>query len=1369
MNNVYIQLENGNILDIDESVGFAVSYSLDDIKNFSKKNTSNSKTIILPSTKNNIKQFGMLGINVNETFVYFNPNFRTKAKLIAGSEVMLDGYFQLKNITKNAQTDLQTAYHQYEIVFFENTIDFFTELGEQYLSDLSFSGSNHEYSKQNIEDSWSHTYSDIYTYPLMYKGSDTYVVADFKPSFFNRAVFDKVIYNSSFTVGGGLLNDPIFNREILPFVGEEQPIPDSEFTRRNFRAGMTGDTPVLSTTTYLNGMSGGTQLNPSVNTSLSAYTYLNNDSTGLNFDNDNHFNILTSTYTVDKNGVYDLNGLLNFKVDFESKIEFTGLTSGTTMSRIKITYPNHQYQAGTNVIITGSTGGYDGSYNIASVTPNTIEIAVPFSGTATGTLAVDTYQFGYTNIASNNYNDVTPNAQNNNGGYFTINVQMQKNEVYIQNFTSTSVDFPTGGIGTTNAAFDGANNWTKTVNKQVNLLRPNLPLLSGDVITLKYNIVKTPGSESSINRVRYQDTSNVSSFSLVPLRIKLTSTTGATNNAYISSTSQHSSMVDGDTVYIDNYLPKKIKLKDYVNDIVRRYNVYITQDELDSKKLLFNSRDDFYAQGGTVDWSDKLDYSFPSKVEFLTDLTTKEVVFSYKNDSDDWNKYYTDNTISVDDEKGQTYGQKRISYDNEFNVKGKSTKIETIMSPTPSVQNSVNNRFIVPGIKTFNPKCNIRVLIWNGLKDPLNTSSGAGQYSWYLDWYSGNTAQRTYYLQYPQALMTDDAEYPTNDIKFGEVSEPFSTAQQIEVDNNLYNKYWKNYSEEIASGKLVTSRFFLTPNDIAYIRTKLNYKVFVKDSYYYISKIKDFDPTKKGQTTEVELLKINKGVPFVPYTGTTTVTTLTPYEAFRLVQPNVIDNTNTILSRNVIVGGSNNFVGPNSDGVVIIGNDNMIGENFRGIVIGSGITASEGGIYLENAYINENGTVFNLSGETISNNFCDSGITTSVITSCNNGNMTIGGGIGFGGNEYSNINTGDYSAVMLGGFGNSNSASYGSSLIGGYFNTASGNGSTSIIGGSYNISSGPASSVVGGQGNSATTTFSSVIGGKNNIASGSNSAVIGGENNIASVIRSAVMGGSFNIASANQATVVGGQSNSATTQASIVAGGFNNIVGGAGSASFVGGGGNNISNANNSAIVGGSYNIVNNEDGFIGGGESNTVSANYSAIIGGDNNTTSGSSSAIIGGTNNTTSGARSAVIGGVSNIASGTRSVVIGGQGITGSTDDTVYIPNLNIQTDKGISFGSGPSVALYKSVSATWNMDTNAASPTISHGLSATEWLTVFGITATITVGTSFIRNLGGDDNYVNINSADIQANRKTGGTFDAALFNAAELVVSFWYVPD
>lgn len=1307
-------------LDIDTQIGFGVTYSVDDIRDISKKNSNFTKTVTLPGSKNNNILMGGL-FDINADFTYFNPNFKTAAKIVVDSTTILDGYLQLKNIKKMAVADFAGNYIQYEVVLFDDSIDFITEIGDKLLTDLSFSAYNHTYDKPTIEASWTNTYTDVYTYPLLYKGSDVYATSDFKPGIYHRAYLEKIFETNGYTFGGSFFDNETYKKEVIPFNGQTVALLPSEFTRRNFRAGMTGNTPTLSTTTYKGGIvnpgtSGAIILNPTIQTSLSAYTYLNDDSTLPNFDNDNHFDIVTSTYTADRNGTYNINGLLNFQVKFESKIEFTGITSGTTMSRIKITYPNHQFDSGTLVIITGSTL-YDGSYNIASVTANEIEIAEPFVGDDSGTMAVNTYQYGYYQNGNQYGSGGFNNSASNYGGTYSIGIQMLKNGVYVQNFNSSGTyGFPRANAF--DATFDGSNNWERTANHKVNILRPNLYLLSGDVITLKYVIQKTPGSESIANKVRYQDTTDPNTFRLIPLRIKLTSFTGiTTNDAYLSSTAQHSEMTDGDTIYLNDYIAQKVKQIDIINDVIKRYNLYITNDPNDDKKIILDSRDDFYsASTQTLDWTLLKDFSVEDKIELLSELQNKEVLFTYKADGDDWNKNYTSATSG--DSKGQIFGQKKVEFDNEF-AKGEK-KIESIFSPTPNAYNSVNQRFIIPTIPAVNPKTNVRILLNNGMKDPVNTSDNNGVYSWYWDWYSGNTAQRSYFLQYPYYSHNNDPYNPTDDINWGEVPWEYHAEQETITDNNLYNRYWKNYITQIATGRLVTSRFYLTEVDINKVKNALNTRIFVDGTYYYINKIVDFDPTKKGETTEVQLLKINNPVVFTPTVSTGT-TVFTPYEAMRLVQPPVVNNTNTILSKNVIVGGDNNFVGPNSDGAVIIGDDNIIGENFRGVVIGSGITANEGGIYLENAYIATDGTIYNLSGETVSNNFCDSGIATSVITSCDNGNIDIGGGSIFGAKSYiiSGITNAIYldssygditssfspqldlyietniyenyliASVSASTFDGTNTIIFINDDINDYVNNwfnaliiiETGTTITNnILIGKQNIIGGNASySMVQGQFNYALGSYAHCEG-RRTIASGSSShsegfnTISNGEGAHSEGIKTTA-NGDFSHAEGGGTTANGegahseGQNTTANGDFSHSEG-FNTISNG-----FASHAAGQFTTANGIASTSfGSGSTANGNFSFACGENNETNSFNTGIFAGQNSTITTGSTrSVILGGQSNLVISNDSAVLGGVGNILSGTRSVILGGQNITGSTNDTVYVPNLNIQTGKSINTNNG------------------------------------------------------------------------------------------------
>jgi len=87
------------------------------------------------------------------------------------------------------------------------------------------------------------------------------------------------------------------------------------------------------------------------------------------------------------------------------------------------------------------------------------------------------------------------------------------------------------------------------------------------------------------------------------------------------------------------------------------------------------------------------------------------------------------------------------------------------------------------------------------------------------------------------------------------------------TDNNLFNRYWFNYYNQISSGKLITSKLYLKETDINFIKDNLNARIFIKDSYYNINKITDYKPLEDGLTT-VELLRIEQGSEFTPTTST---------------------------------------------------------------------------------------------------------------------------------------------------------------------------------------------------------------------------------------------------------------------------------------------------------------------------------------------------------------------------------------------------------------------------------------------------------------------------------------------------------------------
>ena len=205
-----------------------------------------------------------------------------------------------------------------------------------------------------------------------------------------------------------------------------------------------------------------------------------------------------------------------------------------------------------------------------------------------------------------------------------------------------------------------------------------------------------------------------------------------------------------------------------------------------------------------------------------------------------------------------------------------------------------------------------------------------------------------------------------------------------------------------------------------------------------------------------------------------------------------------------------------------------------------------------------------------------------------------------------------------------------SSILGGDSNTINTNSARSII--------------VGGRGNTVEGEYSFIGNGLGNSISGRGfwNTVINGDNNDLSLDPSSnyntVVGNSHSITGTSLVanSILGGQSSGIYT-----IGGLDPI-----NSTIVGGNGNSIYGPDNASIIGGGNNLINGEN-------------NNTSIVGGENNSIllTSTSSFIGGGENHT--------------LSNTTNSVIIGGNGITGTSSNTVYVPNLNIST-----IGAGTSI---------------------------------------------------------------------------------------------
>ncbi len=285
----------------------------------------------------------------------------------------------------------------------------------------------------------------------------------------------------------------------------------------------------------------------------------------------------------------------------------------------------------------------------------------------------------------------------------------------------------------------------------------------------------------------------------------------------------------------------------------------------------------------------------------MGELDFNRLVFTYKSDKDYYNRVYEDKYKEV-------YGTQIIDTENEFIKREK--KIEVVFSATPIRGTKVND-IVAPGFydkddatNEVKPiKCNIRRLYWGGLK-PCNEHV----------FITGSSIN--YRTTYPFVGHVDDPISPTVDLCWDNPYElNWFFPQRTYTDNNRYNERYAKFIQEITDkdSKIVRMWFYLTESDIAnFSFSKL---VFVRDSYYLVNKIIDYNPQTKT-VTQVELLKLKAGTVFVPNND--------------LNIDNLGDDDIGISAR---VGNNNNGTGiiigtgnyNNGTGSFIVGDDNVIG------------------------------------------------------------------------------------------------------------------------------------------------------------------------------------------------------------------------------------------------------------------------------------------------------------------------------------------------------------------------------------------------------------------------------------------------------------
>jgi len=921
-------------LDLSNEFQINLQYSIADIRDISKRNTSFSKTILLPGTKRNNTVLGNL-YDPNADFTQFNPNIKTQCSLIVNSEVVIKGFLQLKNIKKLNNTDQSGNLIYWEVVIFNNTVDLMTELGEKTMDDVDLLQLTHEYTTSNIISSWTRDWTNGWVYPMYgIEGQpSTYKVTDFYPAYYSKFLLSSILSESGFGWTGSLATNTQFEREIIPFVGSgSQSIGPDTIELRNLRVGITQSYTIASTHSVNNGillMNNTGFQNPTINVGAGTTDALGPGNVQWRFTEDN-FTYPFALDLFDNNGDFDTSTSIwttsrTRKWSPIWRVNYDYVIQNTSTLKMWSFAPNHDQfiinAVGYPVSIPQNkawnypwfdfihTLEYEGFTQIFGITFSTW---IPWD-VVTVTKQMQTGGPGPTVSNGNRAGQWDPGAS------FSVNVNFTRNSNELVLPTGTRVRLKVKVIPSENLPEDQftyvlGNQTTGTFSHYAPNLGP-----------LRFSFRKPGGG------VDYS-TSNLLRTELTP-RV---STSESLNTFYNNGVSF--AVQEGDDIFARDFLGTKLKQKDFLFDLIKRYNLYIQIDPNNERQLIIDTRADFYKKNLQLDWTQKKDLLTEDKWTILSELQFKEVLFTMTPDDDFYNKDYR---AAV----GDIYGQYKWIFANEF-VKNVQT-IQSPFSPTPLVKTPFGA--ITPALSTDDPSVKTRVLYWGGLKP------GVGNLQWKLQ-----GAQTSFtFNTYPYAGHFDDPINPQLDIHFGTPKYLYYNNVTTMPLRTMFETYWKDWIDQIEEGRMLTAKFYLDEIDIKTIRDNFWAKIWIFDSWYYVNKIIDYKPIESGLTT-VELLKIRDGINIeivdeVPVRAPwQLVKDLSPVGALpsgiaNVAQPGsglVVGDSNTIggvkvnsdglteVNRNLVVGNNNNVKSYNS---IALGDSNTVVSSWGYVIGGEGV------------------------------------------------------------------------------------------------------------------------------------------------------------------------------------------------------------------------------------------------------------------------------------------------------------------------------------------------------------------------------------------------------------------------------------------------
>jgi hypothetical protein len=326
----------------------------------------------------------------------------------------------------------------------------------------------------------------------------------------------------------------------------------------------------------------------------------------------------------------------------------------------------------------------------------------------------------------------------------------------------------------------------------------------------------------------------------------------------------------GDITNLSNFLPNNVKTIDFLKGIIERYNLVLEPSKIKEKHFTITPWVNWVEQGTQRDWTDYVDGN--------VDIQSKPLFISQKRANtwrDDEDSDYVNYNFQLATKT--TYGQ--LDLDSQIEILVGNNLVQSIFAPTPllpignasseptaSANQKLAAQFLIPHISKDTttertpivPK--LRLVYYNGMRTAP------------LEWHIKNDANVTqHWNQYPlvsQYSVLDNLGTTFNDMAWRNAAPLWDITNTVpnppaRTTRDLWNNYWQKWYDFTYDkfGKILEMNIVLDYKKVWDL--KFNDKIFIKDSWFMVNKITDYE-VGKPTSCKVELIRVGESISIVP-------------------------------------------------------------------------------------------------------------------------------------------------------------------------------------------------------------------------------------------------------------------------------------------------------------------------------------------------------------------------------------------------------------------------------------------------------------------------------------------------------------------------